>query len=254
MRFKAALVCIAILMLSRYCCAQMVVSDQLKQDPVRLNLCIDRARHDRSFGIGIGTDELVPFEIDMQFVERVRKEYPDVTFFATTRGLIQCSVTGIGKYGPMFFDNGERWFWKSLIPIPPSFKPSIDTVEGRRIAEDRCLADLPRHADLTNFDHAGYDDPYTVGYLGSKGNNDPNHPMIAGVKVSSFDVIVTGASYFKTDTIDQIMLLYTCLYSPMLELKAVGWKKNLPGPHVWLKSARQAAAQNSEIANKLHRH
>jgi hypothetical protein len=220
----------------------MVPSNQLQQDQTKLNLCIDRARHDRSFGIGIGNDELIPFEMDMGFVERARKENPDVTFFATTGALIECEVTGIGKYGPMVRYSGATWYWKPLIPTQPSFQPSIDTWKGKRIATSKCLADLPTHADLPNFDHAGYDDPYSVGYIGSKTSSRTNYPMIAGVPVSSDDVMVTGAAYFKTNTIDQIMLLYTCLYSPMLELKAVGWRKNHPGPQVWLKSARQAAA------------
>jgi hypothetical protein len=78
----------------------MVRSDKFQQDQTKVDLCIDRARHDRSFGIGIGTEELIPFEIDMSFVERSRRESPDVTFFATTGGLIECEVSGIGKYGP----------------------------------------------------------------------------------------------------------------------------------------------------------
>src|SRR5260370_28347241 len=101
MRYKVALVCLAILTLSRYFCAQMIKSDQLQQDQAKLKLCIDRSQHDRSFGIGLVDEELIPFEIDMHFVERTRKENPEVTFFATTRNLIECEVTGIGKYGPM---------------------------------------------------------------------------------------------------------------------------------------------------------
>jgi hypothetical protein len=244
---------LAILIISRIGCAQMVRSDQLKQDQAKLNLCIDRARHDRSFGIGIDSQELIPFEIDTRFVERERTEYPDVTFFATTRGLVQCAVTGIGKYGPLLFDNGATWFWHPSIPAPPSFKPSIETAEGGRIAGNKCLADLPTHADLTNFDHAVYNEAYTVGYLGSKNTDEAHYPMVAGVRVSSFDVEVMGSAYFRTNTVDQIMLLYTCLYSPMLELKAVGWRRPLPGPQVWLKSARDASAQKLQ-ATKSVRH
>lgn len=251
MYFKAAMLSLAIIVISRTCCAQMVRSDQLKQDQAKLSLCVDRARQDRSFGIG--TQELIPFEIDMQFVERVRKEYPDVTFFATTRGLVQCAVTGVGKYGPLFFDNGATWFWHPLIPTPPSFEPSIKTAEGERIAGNKCLADLPTHADLANFDHAVYNQAYTVGYLGSKNTDEAHYPMVAGVRVTSFDVEVMGSAYFKTDTVDQIMLLYTCLYSPMLKLKAVGWRKFLPGPQVWLKSARDASTQKLR-ATKSVRH
>jgi len=248
-----AMLSLAIIVISRTCCAQLVRSDQFNQDQAKLNLCIDRARHDRSFGIGIDTQELIPFEIDTRFVERERKEYPDVTFFATTRGLVECAVTGIGKYGPLFFDNSVTWFWHPLIPTPPSFEPSIGTAEGERIAGNKCIADLPTHADLANFDHAVYNEAYTVGYLGSKNTDEAHYPMVAGVQVSSFDVEVMGSAYFRTDTVDQIMLLYTCLYSPMLELKAVGWRKFLPGPQVWLKSARDASTQKPR-ATKSVRH
>jgi hypothetical protein len=253
MYFDAALMCLAILVLTRTCGAQMVRSDQLKQDQAKLNLCIDRARHDRSFGIGIGTQELIPFEIDMQFVERERKEYPEVTFFATTRGLIECTVTGIGKYGPLSFDNGATWYWRPLIPTPPSFVPSIETAEGERVAGKKCIADIPTHADLANFDHAVYNQAYTVGYLGSKNTDEAHYPMVAGVRVTSFDVEVMGSAYFKTDTVDQIMLLYTCLYSPMLELKAVGWQTFLPGHKVWLKSARDASTQKPQVSKSVRR-
>ena len=45
-------------------------------------------------------------------------------------------------------------------------------------------------------------------------------------------------AYFKTSTIDLLMLNYVCLYSPMLELKAVGWRRDAPGPRVWLSWVR----------------
>lgn len=253
MYFKAAMLSLAIIVISRDCCAQLVRSDQLKQDQAKLNLCVDRARHDRSFGIGIDTQELIKFEIDTSYVERERKEYPDVTFFATTRGLVQCAVTGIGKYGPLFFDNGATWFWRPLIPTPPSFQPSITTAEGGRIAGNKCLADLPSRADLANFDHAVYNEAYSVGYLGSKNTDEAHYPMVGGLRVSSFDVEVLGSAYFRTDTADQIMLLYTCLYSPMLELKSVGWRRPLPGPQVWLKSSREASMRKLQ-ATKGVRH
>ena len=72
----------------------------------------------------------------------------------------------------------------------------------------------------------------------------PTRPMIAGVPVSSYDVEVTGLAYFKTSGIDLLMLEFACLYSPMLELKAVGWRRDAAGPQVWLKSARQAITQS----------
>jgi hypothetical protein len=72
----------------------------------------------------------------------------------------------------------------------------------------------------------------------------PTRPTIGGVPVSSYDVEVIGVAFFKTSSeIDLLTLEFTCLYSPMLELKAVGWRKDTPGPRVWLKSARQAVAQ-----------
>ncbi len=231
----------------------MVPSTQLKQDPANLNLCIARARHDPAFGINISNEELIPFAIDMRFVNRERQEYPDVTFFATNRGLIECTVTGLGKYGPMIRDSAVTWYWKSLLPMPPRFKPSIDTSAGKQMAAQKCLKALHTHADLPNFDHAGYNEPYSVGYIGSDAGRNSSYPAIAGVSVSSYDVLVTGAAYFRTGTVDQVMLLYTCLYSPMLELRAVGWRKNLPGHQVWLQSAQAASLQKEQSDSRSHR-
>src|ERR1035437_2443211 len=84
--------------ISLQCDAQMIRSDALQQDTAKLNLCIDRARHGHS--LSIGDQDLVPFEIDAKYVERARKDTPDVTFFATATALYECEVTGNGLYSP----------------------------------------------------------------------------------------------------------------------------------------------------------
>lgn len=218
--------------------AQMIKSDELQQDRAKLKLCIERARHNRSFGIG--DQDIVPFEIDAGYVARSRTDDPDVTFFATPSSLVECGIAGNGLYGPVTMD-GANWFWHVI--RPPSFQPPINTVAGSQIAAKRCLADVPRHADLPRFDHAGYFGVSDVGYISPKITTGPNRPMIAGVPVSPYDVEVIGAAYFKTNTIDLTMLMYVCLYSPMLELKTVGWRRDVPGRRIWLKSAREAARQ-----------
>jgi hypothetical protein len=218
--------------------AQMIRSDALKQDATKLALCIKRARHGHS--LTIGHQDLVPFEIDAGCLARARKANPDVTFFATPSSLYECEVAGNGLYGPASA-SGESWFWHVI--RPPSFQPPINTVAGSQLAANTCLKDVPRHADIPGFGHAGYFGARDIGYMSPKEMAKPSRSTIGGVPVSSYDVEVDGVAYFKTSGIDLLMLQFTCLYSPMLELKAVGRRKDTPGPRVWLKSARLAAAQ-----------
>jgi hypothetical protein len=219
--------------------AQMIRSADLQQDTTKLSLCIDRARHGHGLTIA-DQEDLVPFEIDAGYLARARKEDPVATFFAVPDTLYECRA-GYGLYQPVW-GSGESWFWHVI--RPPSFQPPINTDAGSQLAANTCLKDVPQHADVPAFDHAGYHTAHDVGYLSPRVTAKPTRPMIGGVPVSSYDVKVTGVAFFKTSSeIDLLTLEFTCLYSPMLELKAVGWRKDTPGPRVWLKSARQAAAQ-----------
>ncbi len=47
---------------------------------------------------------------------------------------------------------------------------------------------------------------------------------IAGVKAKRYDIVVTGTSFYKTGGLDMKAVDFTCLLSPMLEVKAVGVK------------------------------
>jgi hypothetical protein len=210
----------------------MIRSDALQQDTAKLNLCIERARPT------IGDQDLVPFEIDAGYLARARKDNPTVTFFATPGELHEC-MAGYGLYREVSISI-ESWYWHVI--RPPAFQPPINTDAGSLLAAKTCLKDVPQHADLSAFDHAGYFTAHDIGYLSPRAMAKPTRPTIGGVPVSSYDVEVLGVAYFKTSGIDLLVLEFTCLYSPMLELKAVGWRKDTPGPHVWLKSARQAAA------------
>jgi hypothetical protein len=220
----------------------MVNGNTLQQDTAKLNLCINRAKHGQGISIG-PKEELVPYEIDERYIARVRADHPDVTFFATKTGLFECEVAGNGLYSPAS-SSGENWFWH--IVRPPSFKPSIQTSEGMRVAASACLKDASLNTDLPNFDHAGYYMASDMGYRSANTPPDRLTPPIAGVQVGSFDVEVRGIAYFKTPTIDLLTVNFICLYSPMLELKTVGWRKDKPGPQTWLKSARQAAGMGGK--------
>jgi hypothetical protein len=239
--FLILLICSRIIGLPTDSYAQMINGKDLQQDRAKLQLCIDRARNSRTFGIG--DQDLVPFEIDASYVARVRQDVPNVTFFAIPGRLVECEVAGNGLYSPAVM-SGENWFWHVI--RPPSFQPPINTEAGTRRAAEKCLGDVPTQADLPRFDHAGYFSVNDVGYISPKISAGPNRPVIAGVPVASYDVEVTGVAYFKTNTIDLTMLMYVCLYSPMLELKVVGWRRDIPGRRIWLKSALQAAAQKSQ--------
>jgi len=163
-----------------------------------------------------------------------------MTFFATGSGaLYECTNWG-GLCGPVSA-TGENWFFH--IFHPPSFQPPISTVAGSQLAGSTCLKDVPQHTDLSGFDHANYYAAQDVDYISRKAKARPTHPSIGGVPVSSYDVEVNGVAYFKTSGIDLFALQFTCLYSPMLKLKAVGWRREGGGSRVWLKSARQAAGQ-----------
>lgn len=222
--------------------AQMINSEDLIQDKAKLDLCIQRAR--RGVSLSIGNTDLVPFEIDRRYLASMRQQDPNATFFATPTALYQCGVSGVGLYAPTFA-SGENWFWHVI--RPPSFQPAINTLAGERLAVNTCLKDVPQHADIPRFDHAGSFGAQDMGYrgmgYGPTPRDHPNPPIVSGVAVSSYDVEVDGVAYFKTNGIDLLMLDYVCLYSPMLELKAVGWRKDQPGPRVWLKSAQQAAGR-----------
>ena len=213
--------------------AKMIRSDDLQQNTANLNLCISRARSGSS-----GNQDVVPFEIDDWYLAQSRKDNPNVTFFATGSGsLIECGNQA-GLYGPVV-RSGESWFFH--IFRPAAFEPSIHTNDGQRLAAKTCLKDVPEHTDLSTFDHAAYYTAHDVDYISPK--TKPN-PTVAGVQVSSYDVEVLGIAYFKTSGIDFRTLQFTCLYSPMLKFKAVGWRRDTAGPRVWLKSARQADIQH----------
>ena len=233
---KVLILASIMLHIAPYLLAQMIHSNELQQDTAKLNLCIDRARHDHS--LAIGNQDLLPFEIDTRYLARVRNTIPDVTFFATAGSLYECEVAGNGLYGPASV-SAENWFWHII--RPPSFQPPINTLAGSQLAANTCLKDVPVHADLPAFDHAGYFGAQDMGYISPHQTANHSPDSVAGVPVSSYDVEVTGVAYFKTSGIDLLILQYACLYSPMLKLKAVGWRRDLPGPRVWLKSAKQAA-------------
>ncbi len=219
--------------------AKMIRSDDLQQDKTKLDLCIYRARHRQPsahYVMNIGDQDIVPFEIDAWYLAQRRKEDPNMTFFATGAGtLYECTNWG-GLYGA-YSASGESWFFH--IFHPPSFQPPIGTIAGAQLAVSTCLKDVPQQTDLSGFDHASTYGAQDVGYISHKATARPTHPSIGGVPVASYDVEVNGVAFFKTSGIDLFTLDFTCLYSPMLKLKAVGWREK----RAWIKSARQAAGQ-----------
>jgi len=193
--------------------------------------------------MNIGDQDLVPFEIDARYLAQSRKEDPNMTFFATAAGaLYECTNWG-GLYGPVSATS-ESWFFHVI--RPPSFQPPINTDAGSRLAANACLKDVPQHTDVSTFDHASYYGAQDVGYISPRATARRTRPSIGGLPVSSYDVEVTGVAFFKTSGIDLLMLQFTCLYSPMLKLKAVGWRRDTPGPREWVASARQAAGQGRQ--------
>jgi len=96
----------------------MIRSEDLQQDKAKLKLCIERARSGDSRVLTIGDQvDIVPFEIDAEYVARARKDNPTVTFFSTPGSLYECK-TGGELYGPVE-STGESSWWHVI--RPPSF-------------------------------------------------------------------------------------------------------------------------------------
>src|SRR5262245_24853701 len=110
--------------------AQMVSGDAIGNDPAREKLC--RSRIPASMG------KPAPFEIDMRYVERGRKNDPDITFVALDRAsLVECYLRqGTGRYEPASY-SGENNYWH--LKKPEQYSPGVNTDAGRRAAVKICV-------------------------------------------------------------------------------------------------------------------
>lgn len=193
--------------------AEMLRSDAIENDPEREKICAARAKV-----------KTVPFQIERKYVEAARAIKPESTFIAVdgvSPQLIECTVNGgSGKFGPSVF-SPQQSFW-SLIK-PQQFEPGINTVQGISMAAKVCTIAVPEKINKPNFDHIIYSSVLEI----QPSNAGIYKPGVkyAGVKSERYDIAVTGKSFYKTSGIELDSVDYTCLLSPMLEMKAIQIKQ-----------------------------
>jgi hypothetical protein len=89
------------------------------------------------------------------------------------------------------------------------------------MAENACLKAAPARIERPNFDHSVSSAPVKVN-IGSP----LYHPgaLTAGKRAERNDVVVKGTSFYKPAKPDLTAINFTCLLSPMLELKAIQFR------------------------------
>ena len=86
------------------------------------------------------------------------------------------------------------------------------------MAGNACLKAAATQINRPNFDHSVYSTVVEVA-LG----RPRYHPgvVIAGKSAERYDIAVEGTSFYRSSGPDLDAIKFTCLFSPMLELKAV---------------------------------
>lgn len=186
--------------------AEMVMNDSIGNDPAKETLCAERAKK-------ILPGKMVPFEIDTRYLASVRSNHPDAVFISIQGQLIQCHLRqGTGRYEPNTL-SPEQWFWRTI--KPKGFEPGIRTDVGRSMAARACLEAAPSKINRPNFDHSVYSSVEEL--------HEPRE-LIGGKKAASYDIAVRGFAFYKSSGPDLVAVKVTCLFSPMLELKAFQFK------------------------------
>lgn len=211
------LIVISILLLtSGLANAGMVLNDSIGNDPAKEKLCASRAK----------VKNTVPFEIDSDYVARARLDYPDATFIAEDEGyephLIECELrSGTGRFEPAFI-YGEENYWHTI--KPKMFAPGINTPAGQSMAVNVCFEAVLSQSNRSEYDHSVYSvvqelGVHNAGVLFSAGT------IIAGKKAERYDIVVQGTSFYKPANPDLTAVNFTCLLPPMLDVKAIQFKK-----------------------------
>jgi hypothetical protein len=206
------LVCICLYLSLGIAKGQMVRSASIGNDPIKEKLCASRAKGT------LGESKIVPFEIDSRYVADVRSRHPDATFIAIdgmSPQLVQCFLReGTGRYEPDSL-SPEQQFWHLI--KPKQFEPGINTPEGSSMAANVCLKAASAKINRPNFDHSVLSSVAEVS-IGSP----LLHPgtVIAGKTAERYDIAVKGTFFYKSPGPDLTAASFTCLLSPMLDLKA----------------------------------
>jgi hypothetical protein len=198
--------------------AQMVRNDSIGNDPAKEKLCVERAIS------GHRDQHTVPFEIDQDYVLGWRRGDPDAAFIAVesntfgSADLIHCQVNpGTGKYGPMGREPERPGRWRLI--KPEQFQPGYYTQVGINRVVDRCrdavTAKINRIApDQSSITGAPKEVSGTLGlyHVGV---------LIGGRRAERYDIAASGRLLYKTTGLDMGAVNFTCLLSPMLDVKAI---------------------------------
>lgn len=190
----------------------MVSSDSISNDPAKEKICASRAK-----------GKAVPFVIDSRYVESIRARHPDATFIAIkgiSPQLIECYLReGTGRFEPDSM-SPEQGFWH--LPRPEQFKPGLNTDVGQNMARKVCRDSYLAKANRTEFDHIAMN--FVVSEVSKNGKvyvEGKNRGSIAGKKFEDYDIVSSGTAFYKAHGVDLDAIHFACLFSPMLELKAV---------------------------------
>lgn len=201
------IVSLCLMALSPLAKAEMVRSDSIGNDSERVKICAARAK-----------GKPVPFEIDSEYVKRARALHPEVTFVAIdgiSPQLVECQLReGTGKFEPNSF-SPEQGYWR--LPRPKQFEPSVNSPAGRNFASKICADEAQNRSSGGNFDHSVVNAVVEISNTGPKYRSGA---LIAGKKAERYDVAVEGTSFYKSSGVDLKAVKFSCLLSPMLELKA----------------------------------
>jgi hypothetical protein len=195
---------------------QFINSHDLKQDPEKLKVCMARA----------GVTKVGEFEISLQYIERSRRDNPDITFVLSHGALAECGMnTGTGKYGPLVW-GGENWGWHLIRPA--QFKPGLSTSAGENMAIKACGEAAKAKLNRPNFDHYAFFGPREVaGPSHDTAQQEANlwraqHMLTdRGLSVAPYDIEVNGSEFYKNGGLDLTGVSVLCLFTPMLEIKAI---------------------------------
>jgi hypothetical protein len=190
----------------------MIRVDHVGDDPERLKLCIARAHE-------LAPGKPVPFEIDSKWAARARQEHPDEIIIAVDNGtpwLVTCAVnSGSGKYGPLSA-SGETAWWHTI-------KPPRDLDTRKAVAV--CTKAAPEKINRPGLYNSSAFMPVEISSLPeancATAGKFYTGMVIGGKTAKRYDVAVEGMATYKSSTPDMDKVDYTCLFSPMLELKAI---------------------------------
>jgi hypothetical protein len=189
----------------------MVSSSSIGNDSDKMKLCESRAK-----------GETVPFEIDPHYIASERAHHPDATFVAidgASPQLVECYLReGTGRFEPASY-SPQQSYWHLI--RPKRFEPGINTQIGISMAAKVCLDAAAARINRPNFDHSVYLSVAEIA-IGSP----LYHPgaLFAGQKAERYDIAVRAASFYKSSGPDLTAVNFTCLLSPMLEVKAIQLK------------------------------